>query len=164
MQCMMLFSPLQLSLHNKAKEKALLQKANATKNLKNPWKAWEIPGRHGKSWESMGNPGKAWEIPARHRKSRQGIGNPGKAWKILGKHGRYQEFRESTGNPSPGSAVKTRKIPGFFSRWDLQWAYFSKSLKNNKKACKITGKHGKYRESIELPGKSRAGTASYCLN
>ena len=58
----------------------------------------------------------AWEIPARHRKSRQGIGNPGKAWKILGKHGRYQEFRESTGNPSPGSAVKTRKIPGFFSR------------------------------------------------
>ena len=76
---MMFFSPPQLSLHNKAKEKALLQKANATKNLKNPWKAWEIPGRHGKSWESMGNPGKAWEIPARHRKSRQGIGNPGKA-------------------------------------------------------------------------------------
>ena len=83
MQCMMLFSPLQLSLHNKAKEKALLQKANATKNLKNPWKAWEIPGRHGKSWESMGNPGKAWEIVARHRKSRlnmENTGKHGKSW------------------------------------------------------------------------------------
>ena len=112
----------------------------------------------------MGNPGKAWEILGKHGKSRQGIGNPEKAWKILGKHGRYQEFRESTGNPRPGSSVKTQKIPGFFSRWDLQWAYFSKSLKNNKKAWKITGKHGKYRESIELPGKSRAGTASLYID
>ena len=144
---MMFFSPLQLSLHNKAKEKALPPKS-------------KFHQKPEKSLESMGNPGKTWEILGKHGKSRQGIGNPGKAWKIPGKHGRYQEFRESTGNPSPGSAVKTRKIPGFFSRWDLQWAYFSKSLKNNKKSWKITGKHGKYRENIELPGKSRAGTAS----
>ena len=117
-----------------------------------PPKTWKIPGKHGKSREGMGNPGKAWEIPARHRKSRQGIGNPGKAWKILGKHGRCQEFRESTGNPSPGSAVKTRKIPGFFSRWDLQWAYFSKSLKNNKKAWKITGKMVNTGKALNCPG------------
>ena len=32
-------------------------------SMRNPGKAWEIPGKHGKSKESMENPGKAWEIP-----------------------------------------------------------------------------------------------------
>ena len=95
----------------------------------------------------MGNPGKAWEILGKHGKFRQGIGNPGKAWKILGKHGRYQEFRESTGNPSPGSAVKTRKIPGFFLDETC-------SGLTSPKASKITRKHGKSRESLVNTGKA----------
>ena len=97
---MMFFSPPQLSLCNNAKEKALPPKSKFRQKLE-------------KSLERLGNPGKAWEILG---KSRQGIGNPGKAWKIPVKHGRYQELRESTGNPKPGSAVKTREILGFFSR------------------------------------------------
>ena len=60
------------------------RRSSASKNLKNHRKAWEIPGRDGKSWESMGNPGKAWEIPGKQGKFREGMGNPGKAWEIPG--------------------------------------------------------------------------------
>ena len=63
----------------KQKKKHCLQKANATKNLKNPRKALEIPGRHGKSREGMVNPGKAWEILGKHGKYWEGMGNPSKA-------------------------------------------------------------------------------------
>ena len=60
------------------------RRSSASKNLKNHRKAWEIPGRDGKSRESMGNPGKAWEILGKHWKSRDSMRNPGKAWKIPG--------------------------------------------------------------------------------
>ena len=55
---MMFFSPPQLSLRNKAKEKTLPPKS-------------KFHQKPEKSLESMGNPGKAREIP-------------GKAWEILG--------------------------------------------------------------------------------
>ena len=81
---MMFFSPPQLSSRTKAKKEALpvaichpkskhliisqrgtfLQKLEIFwESMRNPGKAWEIPGKHGKSKESMENPGKAWEIP-----------------------------------------------------------------------------------------------------
>jgi len=64
----------------------------------------------------MGNPGIAWGFPG----NRDSMGVNGKAWEIMGKHRRYQESRESMENlgrarDTPGNAVKTREIPGFFS-------------------------------------------------
>ena len=95
----------------------------------------------------MGNPGKAWEILGKHGKSWQGIGNPRKAWKIPGKHGRYQEFRESAGNPSLGSAGKIREMPGFFLDETCSGLI-------SPKGSKIPRKHGKARESMENSGKA----------
>ena len=76
---MMFFSPPQLSLRTKAKKEALPPKSKHLiisqrgtflpkleifwESMRNPGKAWEIPGKHGKSQETMENPGKAWEIP-----------------------------------------------------------------------------------------------------
>ena len=120
----MFFSPLQLSSRTKAKKEALppkskhliisqrgtfLQKLEIFwESMRNPGKAWEIPGKHGKSKESMENPGKAWEIPGEldipglHGKTRESMENPRKSWERTENHRKSCEIL--------AKAVKTQEL------------------------------------------------------
>ena len=58
----------------------------------------------------MGNSRKAWEIPARHRKFWESRENPGKARKIPGKQGKSWENTGDTRNSAKAREISAREV------------------------------------------------------